>query len=170
MDPNSETLVEYFIPSMNPNWGDCGEMENCGLAQVFDFTVHGDKVWFTEWVENNIGVLDTSITLPLDVELESKIVNLKAGESKKVSFVVLPQTSDDLSNVSINLSSTPEFLTIVSDPSIPQNFQLDYDAPRPIITTISVSDDAIPGEYKILLGANTDNVSISKFLTLVIVP
>ena len=48
---------------MNPNWGDCGEMQNCGLAQIFDFTVSGDKIWFTEWVENNIGVVDTKTTI-----------------------------------------------------------------------------------------------------------
>ena len=58
-------MVEYFVPSMNPNWGDCDDgmdvLDNCGLAQIFDFTVDGDKIWFTEWVENNIGVVDTSM-------------------------------------------------------------------------------------------------------------
>lgn len=168
MDPNSETLVEYFVPSMNPNWGDCGDMDNCGLAQIFDFTIDGEKIWFTEWVENNIGVVDTSITLPFDMELESNVVNIKAGESKKISFVVLPKTSSDLSDVSLILNTPSEFLSIVSDSSVPKNFQLDSDAPRPIPFTLSASEDALPGEFKILLGANTKDVSISKFLTIVI--
>ena len=89
MDPNSETLVEYFVPSMNPNWGDCGDMDNCGLAQIFDFTIDGEKIWFTEWVENNIGVVDTSIALPFDMELESKVVNIKVSitmEMKKNDY------------------------------------------------------------------------------------
>jgi len=168
MDTKSEKLTEYVIPSMNPNWGDCGDMENCGLAQVFDFAVNKDKIWFTEWVENNIGVVDTSIPLPLDVELQSNVVNLKAGESKKVSFVVSPQTSQDLSNVSLILESSQGFLNITPDSSVPKVFQLDFDAPRPISAMLSASDLATPGEYKLLLGAGTKDVYVSKFLTVVI--
>ena len=167
MDPKSESLVEYFVPSMNPNWGDCGEIENCGLAQIFDFTVDGDKIWFTEWVENNIGVVDTSIELPLNIELESNMFNLKAGQSREITFVVSPQTSQDLYDVSLILSDTHEFLNVVSDSST-QVFQLDFDAPRPIAATILVSDDALPGTYKVLLGAQTDEVSVSKYLTVII--
>ena len=168
MDPKSESLVEYFVPSMNPNWGDCGELDNCGLAQIFDFTVDGDKIWFTEWVENNIGVVDTSIELPLDIELESNIISLKAGQSWGLTFVVSPQTSQDLFDVSLILSGTNEFLTVASDSNVPRTFQLDFDAPRPIAATISASENAPPGTYKVLLGAQTDEVSVSKFLTVVI--
>jgi len=168
MDPKSESLVEYFVPSMNPNWGDCGELDNCGLAQIFDFTVDGDKIWFTEWVENNIGVVDTSIGLPLDIELESNIISLNAGQSRGLTFVVSPQTSQDLSDVSLILSDTHEFLTVVTDSNAPSTFQLDFDAPRPITATISASENAPTGTYKVLLGAQTDEVSVSKFLTVVI--
>jgi len=168
MDPKSESLVEYFVPSMNPNWGDCGEMDNCGLAQIFDFTVHGDKIWFTEWVENNIGVVDTSIGLPLDIQIESNVVSLKAGQTRDITFVVSPQSSQDLFDVSLIFSDTHEFLNVAADSNAPQTFQLDFDAPRPISATISASDDAIPGTYKALLGAQTDEVSVSKFITVVI--
>jgi virginiamycin B lyase len=168
MDPKSESLVEYFVPSMNPNWGDCGEMDNCGLAQIFDFTVDGDKIWFTEWVENNIGVVDTSIELPLDIELESNIISLKAGQTRGITFVVSPQSSQDLVEVSLILSDTHEFLSVVADSHVPHTFQLDFDAPRPITATISASDDALSGTYKALVGAQTDEVSVSKFITVVI--
>jgi virginiamycin B lyase len=168
MDPKSESLVEYFVPSMNPNWGDCGEMDNCGLAQIFDFTVDGNKIWFTEWVENNIGVVDTSIGLPLDIEIESNIVSLKAGQTSGITFVVSPQSSQDLFDVSLIFSDTQEFLNVAADSNVPQTFQLDFDAPRPITATISASDDALPGTYKVLLGAQTDEVSVSKFITVVI--
>ena len=170
MDPKSESLVEYFVPSMNPNWGDCGELDNCGLAQIFGFAVDGDKIWFTEWVENNIGVVDTSIKLPLDIELESNIISLNAGQSRGLTFVISPQTSQDLSDVSLILSETHEFLTVTSDSNFPSTFQLDFDAPRPITATISASENAFPGTYKILLGAQTEEVSVSKYLTVVIEP
>src|SRR3989338_2568393 len=82
LDPKSESLVEYMIPSKNPFWGDCAPDSDCGLAQIFDFAIHNDKIWFTEWVENNIGVVDTSIALPFGVELGSKDISLVSGESK----------------------------------------------------------------------------------------
>ena len=168
MDPKSESLIEYFVPSMNSSWGDCGEMENCGLAQIFDFSIHGEKVWFTEWVENNIGVVDTSIELPLDIQLDTNVVNLKAGQSKDLNYIISPQSSQDLLGVSLILSTSHEFLDIVSVDSLPQTFQLDFDAPRPILTTITASENAVPGTYKVLLGAQLDEVSISKFLTIII--
>jgi len=155
---------------MNPNWGDCGEMDNCGLAQIFDFTVDGDKIWFTEWVENNIGVVDTSIGLPLDIELDSNIIYLNAGQSMDLNFVVSPKTSQDFSEVSLIFSDSNQFLNVAVDSTVPQTFQLDFDAPRPILATISASDDAIPGTYKALIGAQTDEVSVSKFVTIIIEP
>lgn len=168
MDPKTESLIEYFVPSMNPNWGDCGEMENCGLAQIFDFAVHGDKIWFTEWVENNIGVVDTSIGLPLDVELESNLISLKAGQAKGVNFVVSPKSSQDLPEVSLIFSGSHEFLNLAMDSAVPKTFQLDFDAPRPNSVLILASEDAIPGTYKVLIGAQTDEISVSKFVTVII--
>jgi virginiamycin B lyase len=168
MDPKNQSLIEYFVPSMNPNWGDCGDMANCGLAQVFDFAVDGDKIWFTEWVENNIGVVDTSVELPFDIELDSNVVTLKAGESADLTFVVSPKTAQDISGVSLILSDTRDFLNVKDESGTPSVFQLDFDAPRPIKTMISASEDAVPGTYKALLGAQTDEVSVSKFVTIVI--
>jgi len=168
MDPKTESLVEYFVPSMNPNWGDCGEMVNCGLAQIFDFTVNGDKIWFTEWVENNIGVVDTSVELPLDIELNSNLISLKSGQAKDLNFVVSPKSSQDLSEVSLIFSHSPEFLDVAIDSSVPLTFQLDFDAPRPISALILASEDATPGTYKVLVGAQTEEVSVSKYVTIII--
>ena len=165
LDPKSETLVEYFVPSMNPNWGDCGEMQNCGLAQIFDFTVSGDKIWFTEWVENNIGVVDTSKALPIEIQMDSDTVSLSPGDSVELFFVVSPTTENDLPEVSLVLEDSHEFLSLEADQNTPKSFQLDFDAPRPISTTLSASEEAVSGTYKVLLGAFTDEVSISKFLT-----
>ncbi|MFB5614561.1 MAG: lyase, partial [Candidatus Nitrosomaritimum yanchengensis] len=131
-------------------------------------TVDGDKIWFTEWVENNIGVVDTSVELPLDIDLDSSVVTLKAGESTDLTFVVSPKTAQDISDVSLILSDTHDFLDVNVDSGTPSSFQLDFDAPRPIKTIISASEEAVPGTYKALLGAQTDEVSVSKFVTIII--
>ncbi|MSV33774.1 MAG: lyase, partial [Nitrosarchaeum sp.] len=152
MNPKSESLVEYMIPSKNPSWGDCAPDSDCGLAQIFDFAIHNDKIWFTEWVENNIGVVDTSIALPFGIELDSKDISLVPGESKNLSFTISPQ--QDLSDVSLILSDPNDFLNLSSSVSVP--FQLNSDA-KPVEVTIYASDDALPGKYKVLLGAQIED-------------
>jgi virginiamycin B lyase len=173
MDPKSQSLVEYHIPSKNPYWADCDPgtgvmLDNCGVAQIFDFTIYGEKIWFTEWVENNIGVVDTSVPLPIEIQLESDSLTLAPGDSQSLNFVVSPKSQKDMLNVSLILSTTHEFLKIDLVNDIPGTFQLDFDAPQPILATITASEDATPGTYKVLLGAQFPDIAISKFVTVTI--
>lgn len=173
MDPKSQSLVEYHVPSKNPYWGDCDSgtglmLADCGLAQIFDFTIDGEKIWFTEWVENNIGVVDTSVQLPLEIQFESNSIILAPGETKHFNFIVSPKSQKDLLGVSLILSPTHDFLNVDLVKNSPKSFQLDFDAPRPIHTSIHASEDAISGTYKILLGAQSSDVAISKFVTVTI--
>src|SRR3989338_7428116 len=159
MDTKSESLVEYAIPSKNPNWADCGNMKDCGLAQVFDFTIIGDKIWFTEWAENNISVIDTSIKLPIEINLDTDTISLKAGESKNLGMLISSQQNLDASLI---ISKTSDSLSVYSDSPNPSL------ASKSIDVTITASQEAVPGIYKILLGAQTESVSVSKFVTVVI--
>ena len=173
MDPKLQSLVEYQIPSKNPNWGDCDPgtgmmISDCGIAQIFDFAIDGQKIWFTEWVENNIGVVDTSIPLPIEIQLETNTLVMSSGDSQHLNFIISPNSQNDLMGVSLILESTHDFLNVELDMNSPETFQLDFDAPRPIHTNISISDDAIPGTYKVLLGAQLSDVAISKFVTVTI--
>lgn len=168
MDLKSESLVEYSIPSKNPDWADCGDLSDCGLAQVFDFAIDGNKIWFTEWVENNIGVVDTSVALPLSIELNSDAVSLRAGESKNIDLIINSQSGDDLSQISLVLSDSQDFLNVSSDS--PKQFQINSKESKTIPVEISAGNEAVAGTYKVLLGAQTDDVSISKFVTLIIEP
>ena len=173
MDPKLQSLVEYNVPSKNPNWSDCDPgngmmLPDCGLAQIFDFTVDGEKIWFTEWVENNIGVVDTSVPLPIEIQLESDNLTLAPGDTKHFNFIVSPQSQKDMSSISLILSPTHEFLTVDLTMDTPKTFQLDFDAPRPIHTNISASEDAVSGTYKVLLGAQSSDIAISKFVTVTI--
>jgi virginiamycin B lyase len=157
MDTKSESLVEYAVPSKNPNWADCGNRNDCGLAQVFDFTVNNDKVWFTEWAQNNIGVLDTSIEIPIKIELDTNTISLKPGESKNLSLNVITST-----NVSLITSKTSDSL------SISLNSPKAFVGSKIMDVTISASQESVPGTYKVLLGAQAENVYVSKFVTVII--
>jgi len=168
MDLETEKLVEYSIPSKNPNWGDCGALVNCGLAQVFDFTVDRNNIWFTEWVENNIGVIDTSVNLPLDIDFSSNTIATSNGTSADLDFDVIPLSD----------SGPIEFYPIVSSPNKSLKFNIDTsksitlkpDAAQKFNLSIQADEDAVPGVYKVLLGAQTEHVSIGKFVTVTIEP
>ena len=186
MDPKTQSLVEYQIPSKNPGWGDCDigtgiPLADCGIAQVFDFAVDGEKIWFTEWAENNIGVVDTSVPLPLEVLIPSdSTIVLANGTSQNLNFIMSLQPPHDLLDVSLIASSTHDFLDVsivdasgVSLSSSPNTslidsgeiLQLTADIPAQIFVIVAASEDALSGTYKILLGAQSSDIAVSKYLT-----
>ena len=171
MDPKTQTLVEYHVPSKNPNWGDCDSgvevMENCGVAQIFDFAISGEKIWFTEWVENKIGVVDTSVPLSFDIQLESETMNISPGGSSTNHFVFSSGSSNDVEISSI-ISTTHDFLTVDLIHNSADKFELNSNDSAIMHIEISASEQAIPGTYKILLGGQTSDIAISKYLTVIV--
>ena len=172
MNPKTQSLVEYHIPSKNPNWGDCDSgteiLDNCGIAQVFDFAISGDKIWFTEWVENKIGVVDTSVSLPLEIQFEYDTLNITSDDSATFHFIIHSEFENDLLELSSVISTTHDFLTVELIHDSVETFELNSDNPVTIHVEISASDDALPGIYKILLGAESSDITIGKFLTVII--
>ncbi len=79
-----------------------------------------------------------------------------------------PNSQKDMFGISLILSPTHEFLNVNLVNDSPETFQLDFDGPRPIHTTISASEDAVSGTYKILLGAQSSDIAISKYVTVTI--
>ena len=166
-DPTKESLVEYLIPSNNPNWADCEGIENCGLVQVFDFTILDKKIWFTEWVENNIGVVDGSLPLYFDVESDRKKIILKKGEQVQLNLLLIPNVANT-PNLSVTSSTTAPFSDITITHDAPNVFQLNDESTRTVKVTISANENAIPDIHKILLSAQTDDLVVSQFVTVII--
>ena len=172
MDPKTETLVEYHVPSKNPNWGDCDSgvevMENCGVAQIFDFAISGEKIWFTEWVENKIGVVDTSVPLSFEIQLESETMKLSPGDSSTNHLIFSPKSVNDFVEISSIISTTHDFLNVDLIHNSADKFELNSNDSAIMHIEISASEQAIPGTYKILLGGQTSDIAISKYLTVIV--
>ena len=167
-NPFTEILTEYTVPSRNANWSDCEGIDYCGVAQVFDFAAYGGKIWFTEWVENNIGVVDTSIPLPFSIDIDTKEITLKKGETIAVTLQVTKIPSQhNMQSVNVNYSTTATFSDIIITPEL-NNFSL-TDTPITISVEITASEYALSGTHKVLLGAYTDDIAVSKFITVTIV-
>lgn len=173
-DTQKESLIEYSIPSQNPGWGDCdfvanGELwtnNDCGIAQVFGFDVYGDKIWFSEWAENKIGVIDTSKSLPISVDVDTNLVSVKKGEKSNFSLTLTysDSTWDEVEIVSSNTAPHQSFeyiSTTIERNEIQNNQEI-------IQVTVYANEKSLPGEYKLLVGGQTDEVVISKFIDVVI--
>lgn len=206
LDPILQRIVEYHVPSKNPYWADCGAVsgdggsggpdsgdapqsaadpdaaggmasERCGVAQVFDLDVHGDKIWFTEWAENKIGMVDTSVPAPFDVEPSTQFAAAPPGGTASVVFDVTGPAADggDLSAQiePFAVSGSPYVLaTMLADVGA-QDGDGDYGQPydaslSEIPVLIAVAGDAPSGIYKVLLGAQAPDVSVGRFVTVIV--
>ena len=165
-DPITDTMVEYTIPSRNTSWADCEGIEYCGISQVFGFTVDDKKIWFTEWVENNIGVIDTSIQLPFDIDLNTENIILEKGETAEI---ILEFSSTDTAPHGhlVNISTTSLFDDLIINPESTE-FSSNDSVSESIRIQVTASDSALPDTHKILLGAYNDEIAISKFITVTI--
>ncbi len=103
-----------------------------------------------------------SIPLLFDIELEQAYT-----ESKTLTYTIIPKTEGNLLLDSLVLVDTHTFLDVEPTQKL---MSLDIDSPQTVQTTLTVGDTAIPGKYKVLLGAETENVAISKFVTVTILP
>jgi len=164
-DPSKESLVEYFVPSQNLNWADCVNLESCGVAQVLDFTINGDKIWFTEWAENNIGVLDSSIPLPIEVNLEPNEIVLNKGEMSTISFTIIPKEQLD-GMVTLTTANTAAPNDIIVD-SAGKKITV-KNQPETVSLSLSADEFALSGTYKLLVGAQYKEVTVSQFITITI--
>ena len=143
-------LPTYTIPSRNPNWSDCEGIEYCGVAQVFDFAIDGKKIWFTEWVENNIGVVDTSIPLPFSIDIDTQSITLEKGQTANVMLYVISPAYDFTRSVTVNSSTTSLFSDIVIA-SEPKELYLS-DGSKTISIQITASENALSGTHKVQIG------------------
>ncbi len=179
LDPFTERLVEYTIPSRNPNWADCEEDDfGCGIAQVLGFDSDGDKIWFTEWVENNIGVIDTSIELPYEIELEPQTVTMGANATESVILRVTMNGTAG-AGLSLEMSSTAGIFGVdVEAEAVDLHDILGIDvegepAGLPVNATADIAvevraEDARAGTHKVALGVADDDVAVTRYLTIVI--
>ena len=157
-DIDGESLVEYLVPSKNPGWGDCGSESDCGLAQVFGFKATDNKIWFTEWVENNIGEVDLAKPLPLTVSVSEKQITIPKGQSAQVDLTI-----DGNTDAEILSKATSSFSDITVQ--IPTKH---VSGTQSIPVSIITSESALPGTYKVVLGARTGDVTVSQFVTVTI--
>ena len=170
LDVQKELLVEYMIPSKNPNWADC-DLEsnlNCGISQIFGFDVIDGAVWFTEWAENNIGVVDTTKSLPFKIDTDKELLVLKKGESDQITLTITYESISDSMNTEIKTSHTASTTTNFTDLLISSSRDTVQGNSEDVTLTIHASQTSLVGNYKVLLGIGNNEVTVSQYVDVII--
>jgi virginiamycin B lyase len=172
--PDELKLVEYWIPSQNKLFGQCKPdlpENSCGIGNVLQLTdeTYNRSIWFTEWSENKIGYVNTSIPLPFSIKTEHNEITLTPGESKEIRFEINAHNDSSLHPItSSTLTPSGDLGTsygIFSENSI----ALKKDESKEISFVFTLSNDVAMGNYILMLGAEDDIISISKAILIKVI-
>jgi virginiamycin B lyase len=172
--PDELKLVEYWIPSQNKQFGQCKPdvpENSCGIGNVLQLTDETDNklIWFTEWSENKIGYVNTSIPLPFSFNTKEKEITLSPGESKEIKFEITAHTDSLLHPISSSTFTPSGELGTSYGVFSENSINLKKDESKEISFVFTLSNDVAMGDYMLMLGSEDDLISISKAILIKVI-
>ena len=186
-DPSDRTLIEYWIPSQNSEWGPCHidkediviNSDQCGIANVLQFSLGIDndnnnningndkEIWFTEWTENKIGKLepeDKGLPYSIDIFESDEELTIERGEEEKIKFKIkaVEESFDNISMIASGTFTTTGYLENSTGYFSDESIELEEGEEKEIAFTFKPSKDLTPGKYNLMIGAENDAISILK--------
>ena len=161
-DLETKTLVEYWIPTQNKDWGNCPEDANaCGIANVVQFSVGpNDQVWFTEWSENKIGTIkETKVSFSVSAPEE---VTVEKGGSAEVKVDV--SSGDGFSGRMVASGTFTHGGSLGNSTGIfsQESVEVGANGTKQMSYVFTPADDLAEGEYVLMVGAEDDSVTVLK--------
>lgn len=164
-DPGTQILTEYWIPTQDSRWGQCTDPAvPCGIANALQFSAgRGDNtLWFSEWSENKIGMVNGSKIPPVSVSASPTEVTLRRGQSTQIK-VQVKATSDTAVDMMSSSSTTRNGDLGNSTGSFSQDkLNLTAGSTKEISYIFTPSSDLKPGQYVLMLGADAGPLSVLK--------
>lgn len=168
-DTKTSTLVEYQIPRGAQRWG------NTTNPLKFDIDSKG-SVWFTEWSENKLGVLEADkideLPISISVSEESIVVDKSADRSYKVAITVNPRQQDLDENVKMTVAdsiSSSGRLWNMTGNFDRDSFYLANNSPQTVTLALTPEPELVAGDYTLTVGARYGEVTVSKIVKLSVV-
>jgi virginiamycin B lyase len=155
------TLVEYWIPTQNRLWAPCTPNEiSCGISNALQFSIgKNNQLWFSEWTENKLGMLNGSKPLSFVVDTSSTELNIKKGETVEIPLRVSANDDVDLRMIaSSTFTSTGNFGNSSSSFS-QDSFSMKSGETKDVTFLVTPSDGLETGEYTLMIGAENDEIS-----------
>jgi virginiamycin B lyase len=116
-------------------------------------------VWFSEWTENKLGMLNGSRPLPFVVDTSSRELSIKRGQTAEIPLTV---SAKDPVNLKMIASSTftPTGNFGNSSYSFSQDsFPLNTGETKGITFLVTPSADLENGDYTLMIGAENNELS-----------
>lgn len=156
-DPSEEVLIEYELPR-----GSKG-----GIVNALRFAVSQDgTVWFTEWTENKIGIVNVTKQVPFKVDPSPRRISAKPGEEIRIK-ISISGISDKplLLHASGTFSLTGRLVNITAQFSSQRIPKLTND-PQTVELILRSSESLAPGNYVITIGASDGALIYSRMIHL----
>jgi virginiamycin B lyase len=155
------TLVEYWIPTQNSLWAPCAPNESaCGIANALQFSIgKNNQIWFSEWTENKLGMLNGSKPLSFVVDTSSTEYNVKRGDTIEIPISI---SAKDQVNLKMIASSTFTSTGNFGNSSISfsqDSFSMDSGETKNVTLLVTPSDELANGDYTIMIGAENEEIS-----------
>ena len=171
-DPATQTLTEYWIPTQDGRWGQCIDPTvPCGIANVLQFSVGqgSDKVWFSEWSENKIGMINASKPPSISVSASPAELTLRRGQSTDIK-VQVKAVSDAEVNMLSSSSLTRNGDLGNSTGSFSQDkFNLTAGNSKEVSYIFTPASNLKPGQYVLMVGADTSPLTVLKAIRINII-
>ena len=163
LDMDDLTLIEYLVPTMNPNYAKCEGYEPCGIANVLQFDIEGDKVWFSEWSEGKIGVLDTTKKIPISIEVNEPITLIRGSNTP----ITIEVNAEEPLTVEMRVSATTSsFGTLINMTGTFDERVIKFDekGSKSITLNILSEPNLETGDYMLTITAKIDDVMYGKIV------
>lgn len=147
------TLVEYWIPTQNKLWPP-------GISNAVQFSIgKNNQIWFSEWTENKLGMLDRSKALPFVVDTTTTEYAAKKGDTIQVPLVISAKEQVNLKMIaSSTFAKTGSFGNSTFSFS-QESFSMNSGETKDITFLVTPSEDLPIGDYTIMIGAENEEVS-----------
>lgn len=163
LDINDLTLIEYIVPTMNPNYARCEDYEPCGIANTLQFDVYNNKVWFTEWSEGKIGVLDTTRSIPISLDINEPITLIRGSNTP----ITVEVKAEEPLTAEMRISTTTSpfgRLENMSAKFSERMVEFNEAGSKTITLNILADPNLEIGDYMITITAKMDDVMYSKIV------
>jgi len=160
----SGIMTEYDIPT--------GPLSTAVFIAVSD---DGKRAWFTEWAANKVAYLDTTIQIPINLQVENSRIILDRNEPQTLGIVLTSDNNSStvsLEQVEIAVIGMSETgLKGVTYTAHPQWIDMKQNPTAESQINLKVEDNAKPGTYTIMMRASTserDQLIVSKLYPVLI--
>lgn len=147
------TLIEYRIATQNKLWPP-------GISNAVQFSIgKNNQIWFSEWTENKLGMLNGSKALPFVVDTSATEYTAKKGETIQIPLVV---SANEQANLRMIASSTFTKTGSFGNSTFSfsqESFSMNSGETKDITFLVTPSEDLGIGDYTIMIGAENEEVS-----------